>query len=253
MRNIKLILRYDGSRYHGWQKQKGMDPALTIQGRVEQVLERMCGAPVELIGSGRTDAGVHAMAQTANFHYAGIMSPAEIQDYLNAYLPEDIGVFGAEEVPERFHSRFAAVAKTYEYRVYVGREKPVFERKYIWTPDQLSGFDVDRMRRAAAFLEGEHDFMAFCGNKNFKKSSVRRIDAIRIGEAEDVLTFSYTGSGFLQNMVRILTGTLLEVGAGLREPETMPEILASRTHTRAGFMAPAKGLMLKSVQYDRKD
>lgn len=249
MRNIKLVVQYDGSRYHGWQKQKGMDPAGTIQGRIEQVLARMSGETIEVIGSGRTDAGVHAAAQVANFHYAGEMTTTQIKDYLNAYLPEDIGILSAEEVSERFHSRFNAVRKTYEYRVYVGTEKPVFARKYIWTPDQMSGFDVKRMRQAAGYLIGEHDFMAFCGNKNFKKSAVRRIEEIRIEEADGILTFSYTGNGFLQNMVRILTGTLLEVGCGMREPESMPGVLASRTHVEAGFMAPAKGLMLRKVEY----
>ncbi len=250
MRNIRLIVQYDGSRYHGWQRQKGEDLAWTIQGRLEQVLTRMSGEAVEIIGSGRTDAGVHAAAQVANFHYAGDMSPAQIKAYLNAYLPEDIGVLAADEVSERFHSRLNAASKTYEYRVYVGQTKPIFARKYVWVPDQMAGFDVEKMRAAAGHLVGEHDFMAFCGNKNFKKSAVRRIDEIRMEEEDDVLTFSYTGNGFLQNMVRILTGTLLEVGCGLRTPESVRDTLASCSRGAAGFMAPAKGLMLKCVKYD---
>ncbi|MCI8513917.1 MAG: tRNA pseudouridine(38-40) synthase TruA [Lachnospiraceae bacterium] len=247
-RNIRLILQYDGSRYHGWQKHDGV--CNTIQGRIEQVLERMGGKPVELVGSGRTDAGVHARAQTANFYYEGEETPARIKDYLNRYLPEDIGVLSAEEVPMRFHSRFGAIRKTYEYRVYVGAEKPVFDRKYIWTPDKLSGFDVGNMRAAAVYLVGEHDFLAFCGNRNFKKSSVRRIERAEVTSDGTILHFRFTGSGFLQNMVRILTGTLLEVGAGLRTPESVAEALAKKDRSLAGFMAPAKGLTLISVEYE---
>lgn len=248
MRNIRLILQYDGSRYHGWQRHEGIEG--TIQGKVEQVLLRMAGKPVEVIGSGRTDAGVHALAQTANFYYEGGEEPAQIKDYLNRYLPEDIAVLSAEEVPARFHSRFSAVRKTYEYRVYVGAEKPVFDRKYIWTPDKLSGFDVERMRAAASYLVGEHDFLAFCGNKNFKKSSVRRIEQAEVMLDGEVLLLFFTGSGFLQNMVRILTGTLLEVGAGLRTPESVEEALVKKDRSLAGFMAPAKGLTLISVEYE---
>jgi tRNA pseudouridine38-40 synthase len=248
MRNIKLVLQYDGSRYHGWQKHEAIDN--TIQGKIEQVLSRMAGEPVELTGSGRTDAGVHAQAQTANFHYAGNETTAQIKEYLNRYLPEDIGVLSAEEVPPRFHSRFSAQRKTYEYRVYVGNEKPVFDRKYVWTPDQISGFNTEKMRRAAACLIGEHDFLAFCGNKNFKKSSVRRIEKIEILTEGDILKLRFTGNGFLQNMVRILTGTLLEAGAGLRTPESVAQALAAKDRRLAGFMAPAKGLTLMSVDYE---
>lgn len=247
MRNIRLILRYDGSRYHGWQKHEGVEG--TIQGKIEQVLFRMSGKPIEVIGSGRTDAGVHALAQTANFYYEGEEPPDWIKDYLNRYLPEDIAVMAACEAPARFHSRFSAVQKTYEYRVYVGTEKPVFDRRYLWTPDKLSGFDEERMKKAAAYLVGEHDFLAFCGNKNFKKSSVRRIERVEVISDGEVLRLRFTGSGFLQNMVRILTGTLLEVGAGLRTPESVAEALAKRDRSLAGFTAPAKGLTLISVEY----
>lgn len=248
MRNIRLVLSYDGSRYHGWQKHESVEG--TIQGKIEQVLFRMSGKPVEVIGSGRTDAGVHALAQTANFYYEGEESPDQIKDCLNRYLPEDIAVRSAEEAPVRFHSRFNAVRKTYEYRVYVGTEKPVFDRKYVWTPDKLSGFDLERMKAAASYLVGEHDFLAFCGNRNFKKSSVRRIERAEAVSDGEILRLIFTGSGFLQNMVRILTGTLLEVGAGLRTPESVAEALAKRDRSLTGFMAPAKGLTLMSVEYE---
>ena len=245
--NYRIVVSYDGTRYNGWQKQKTTEA--TIQGRLETLLSRMAGKEVTVQGSGRTDAGVHALAQTANFRMETELSDQELMDAINGYLPEDIAVLSLKTASERFHSRYNAIAKTYEYRLYIGNAKPVMDRKYVWQPEEKP--DLERMRTAAAYVLGEHDFKSFCGNKKMKKPTVRRIDRIEVEEIperqEAVLRF--TGNGFLQNMVRILTGTLVECGQGKREPEQMREILEAKDRSAAGMTAPAKGLSLVRVDY----
>ena len=245
--NYRIVVSYDGTRYNGWQKQKTTEA--TIQGRLETLLSRMAGKEVTVQGSGRTDAGVHALAQTANFRMETELSEQELMDAINGYLPEDIAVLSLKTASERFHSRYNAIAKTYEYRLYIGNAKPVMDRKYVWQPEEKP--DLERMRTAAAYVLGEHDFKSFCGNKKMKKPTVRRIDRIEVEEIperqEAVLRF--TGNGFLQNMVRILTGTLVECGQGKREPEQMREILEAKDRSAAGMTAPAKGLSLVRVDY----
>ncbi len=249
VRNYKMTLRYDGSRYDGWQKQTNTER--TIQGKLEEVLGKMTGQPVEVHGSGRTDAGVHALCQVANFHADLRMTPEAVREYLNQYLPEDIAVTAVTTAPDRFHSRLNAVEKTYLYRIETAPRKDVFERKYIFGLGETP--DVERMRRAAAFLLGEHDFKSFCSNKKMKKSTVRRITAITIETEGTKVLIRYRGNGFLYNMVRILTGTLIEVGLGKREPEEMREILMKKDRQAAGFTAPAEGLFLESVSYGGED
>ena len=248
-KNIKIVLEYDGSRYDGWQKQGNTDN--TIQGKIESILEKWSGEAIEIHGSGRTDAGVHAKGQIANFHIdAKICQTAEeARQYLNRYLPDDIRVLKAEEMPERFHSRLNAVRKTYSYTVETAERKSVFERKYVYGLGKT--LDVNAMRKAAAELIGEHDFKSFCSNKKMKKSSVRRLDAIEIIENGSKVDFVYTGNGFLYNMVRILTGTLLEVGLGMRKPEEMKEILIALNREAAGMTAPPEGLFLVNVEYGK--
>ena len=245
--NYRIVVSYDGTRYNGWQKQKTTED--TIQGKLETLLSRMAGKKVTVQGSGRTDAGVHALAQTANFRMETELSDQELMDAINGYLPEDIAVLSLKTASERFHSRYNAIAKTYEYRLYIGNAKPVMDRKYVWQPEEKP--DLERMRTAAAYVLGEHDFKSFCGNKKMKKPTVRRIDRIEVEEIperqEAVLRF--TGNGFLQNMVRILTGTLVECGQGKREPEQMREILEAKDRSAAGMTAPAKGLSLVRVDY----
>ena len=245
--NYRIVVSYDGTRYNGWQKQKITED--TIQGKLETLLSRMAGKEVTVQGSGRTDAGVHALAQTANFRMETELSEQELMDAINGYLPEDIAVLSLKTASERFHSRYNAIAKTYEYRLYIGNAKPVMDRKYVWQPEEKP--DLERMRTAAAYVLGEHDFKSFCGNKKMKKPTVRRIDRIEVEEIperqEAVLRF--TGNGFLQNMVRILTGTLVECGQGKREPEQMREILEAKDRSAAGMTAPAKGLSLVRVDY----
>lgn len=245
MRNFKLVLAYDGSRYKGWQRLSSTDQ--TIQGKLEAVLEKMTGQPVEVIGSGRTDAGAHARGQVANFHADTAMTTVEICAYLRHYLPEDIGVLSVDEVEDRFHSRYHAVRKTYVYRIWNDESPCVFERKYVWTmTDQL---DLNAMRSAAGFLVGTHDFLAFCSNKHFKKSSIRTIERLDVEKIGHELRFTVTGDGFLYNMVRILVGTLLAAGRGQLQPEEIPDIFASRTREQAGETVPARGLCLMEVEY----
>ncbi|MCD8110074.1 MAG: tRNA pseudouridine(38-40) synthase TruA [Clostridiales bacterium] len=244
--NYKMILSYDGTKYYGWEHQP--NTPLTIQGKLEQVLGRMTGQSVEVIGAGRTDAGVHACAMVANARFETAMTEAEIRDYMNEYLPEDICVCEIRQASERFHSRYNAIGKTYRYTCYVGEAKPVFDRRYVYIPEERP--DVDRMRMAAGYLIGTHDFASFCSNPRMKKSTVRKVDRIEIVEEASYLIFMYHGTGFLQHMVRILTGTLLEVGYGRRTPESMTDLLEAKKRALAGFTAPAKGLCLMKVDYD---
>jgi tRNA pseudouridine38-40 synthase len=240
-----MILEYDGSRYDGWQKQGNTEQ--TIQGKIEHVLERMMGQAVEVHGSGRTDAGVHALAQVANFHGDTRMKEEEIMEYLNQYLPEDIRVKTVERAAERFHSRLNAQEKTYLYRIEMGEKKQVFERKYIY--GLFKELDIEAMERAASFLTGEHDFKSFCANRKMKKSSVRVLKQIDFDQQGSRLLIRYTGNGFLYNMARILTGTLIEVGLGQRKAEEMKEILNAKDRNGAGFTAPPEGLFLEQVRY----
>lgn len=249
MKNYKIRIQYDGTRYKGWQVQNSTDQ--TIQGKLQAVLEQLAGHPVEVIGSGRTDAGVHAIGQVANFHIENNYSQEEILEYLNRYLPMDIAVLSIEEVPERFHSRFSAIQKTYIYRIHTSSIPDVFERKCKYTYTEK--LDISRMKAAAALLIGTHDFMAFCGNKKMKKSTVRTIMAIEIKEKENELMIAYTGDGFLQQMIRIMTGTLIEVGTGRKEPEDMIKILESKDRSKAGYTVPAEGLALYEVIYAEMD
>ncbi len=269
--NFKFVVSYDGTRYDGWQKQGNTDR--TIQGKIEAVLSRLFDMPMEIQGSGRTDAGVHAAGQVANFRVekavweaaAGKLSAylpgdrrkalvvdrdrtAAMQSYLNEYLPEDICVRDLIQATERFHSRLSATGKLYCYRICTSKQKPVFDRRYVWwLPEELA---VEAMKQAADLLIGTHDFASFCGNSKMKKSTVRTVDSIMICREGESLVLCFHGDGFLQNMVRILTGTLVEVGRGNLAPEEMTEILAAKKRTAAGPMAPAQGLRLEQVEYD---
>lgn len=245
MRNLKLLLCYDGTRYRGWQRLGDSDN--TIQGKLEAVLTRMVGHPVEVIGSGRTDAGAHALGQTANFHCQTAMNCREIREYLRQYLPEDIGVISVEEVPERFHSRYCAIEKTYRYRVWNSEFPCVFERRFVYEVEEP--LDVAAMQEAAQVFLGAHDFSAFCSNKRFKKSAVRSISRFVVERQGPEVVFTVTGDGFLYNMVRILVGTLLDVGMGVRRTQSLPEVLEGRSRENAGPTVPARGLCLMEVRY----
>lgn len=243
--NYKLTIQYDGSRYDGWQRQGNTDN--TIQGKIEGVLSRLTGESVEIHGAGRTDAGVHAEGQVASVKLAGNRPAAEIRDYLNQYLPEDIAVIATKEVDERFHARLTAVGKMYRYDIRLGNTPNVFRRKFQYRVEQP--LDVAAMKKAAEYLTGTHDYRAFCSNKRYKKSTVRTVTAIEIAVNGADMSIIFRGDGFLYNMVRILTGTLLEVGLGERKAEDMPTILESLDRTQAGKTAPAQGLTLVNVEY----
>lgn len=246
MKNYKFILCYDGTRYKGWEHQPGIDN--TIQGKMEYHLAQMTGGEIEVLGAGRTDAGVHAKGMVCNARFDTALTPEEITGYMNEHLPEDICVLETRIASDRFHARYNAVGKTYCYTCYVGLGKPVFNRKYVLTLEKRP--DVEAMRKAAGYLVGKHDYRSFCGNKHMTKSTVRVVDSIEISERNGYINLTYHGTGFLQHMVRIMTGTLLEVGAGDRDPESIPELIEACDRSLAGFTAPARGLCLISVDYD---
>ena len=243
--NYKLTIQYDGSRYDGWQRQGNTEN--TIQGKIEGVLSRLTRECVEIHGAGRTDAGVHAEGQVASVKLSGKRPAVEVMAYLNQYLPEDIAVVDAQEADERFHARLTAVGKVYRYDIRLGSTPNVFRRKYQYRVAEP--LDVAAMKKAAEYLTGTHDYRAFCSNKRYKKSTVRTVTAIEIAVNGADMSITFRGDGFLYNMVRILTGTLLEVGLGERKAEDMPAILESLDRTRAGKTAPAQGLTLVQVEY----
>ena len=243
MRNLRLDICYDGTRYRGWQRLPGVEG--TIQGKLETALSRILQEPITVSGSGRTDAGVHAAHQIANFHCESPMPRDEILPELRRYLPEDIGIYSCQEASPRFHARLNATGKTYRYRIWNSEAPCVFERRYLWAmPEEL---DVEAMDRAAQCLVGTHDFSCFCGNSKMKKSTVRRIDSISLTRQGQELQIAVTGNGFLQNMVRILVGTLVEVGTGQRGENL--DSLFGQKREKAGFLAPPQGLCLMEVTY----
>lgn len=244
MRNLRLDLCYDGTRYRGWQRLPGVDN--TLQGKLETALSRILGEPIEIIGSGRTDAGVHAAGQVANFHCESSLPVEAILRELRRYLPEDIGIYSCRDVSPRFHARLNAREKTYVYRIWNSTEPCVFQRRFVTVmPEPL---DEQAMGRAAELLVGEHDFSAFCGNAKMKKSTVRNLRAVELHREGSELQLRFTGDGFLYNMVRILTGTLVEVGRGQRDPESIPALFGG-ARSQAGFLAPPQGLCLQEVVY----
>lgn len=240
-----MILQYEGTRYKGWQRQESTGD--TIQGKLEAVLSKMTGKAVEVHGAGRTDAGVHAFGQVAHFHAETEMSEDEILRYVNSYLPEDIAVVSIKKVSERFHSRLNAKGKTYCYQIIQSSVPHVFERRYAHRIEEK--LDVEEMCRAAGYLMGTHDFASFTSTKKSRKSTVRTVEKIEIVQQGELLKLIYTGDGFLYHMVRILTGTLIEVGMGQRKAEEMEHILQSGKREDAGHLAPAKGLTLMEVFY----
>lgn len=283
-RNFKMKIRYDGTRFQGWESQPGVE--MTIEGKIETVLRRMledemgegaltsektslktlgkisgedaadnndntalinAGMPVKVIASGRTDAGVHAIGQVANVHLDTDMTAADIQSYLNRYLPDDIAIEDLKDASERFHARYNALGKTYRYTCYYGDSKPVFDRKYVNVLDQEP--NVRAMRQAAEYLIGTHDFKSFCANPRMRKSTVRCVDSIEIEKEGPYIRMYFHGNGFLQNMVRILSGTLLEVGFGRMTPERVGEVLEAKDRKLAGPTAKAQGLCLMEVDY----
>lgn len=247
MRRFKAVVAYDGTDYSGFQRQPN---EVTIQGEIEAALYRLTGEPISIVGSGRTDAGVHARAQVFHFD-TGSSIPVEKWAYvLNHFLPPSIIIRSVEEVHQGFHARFDVKAKEYRYFIDNGIVPDVFRHRYadhIRTP-----LDDRKMNEAARYLQGEHDFTSFCSAKAFVEDKVRTLFDCRVERDGDWITIICRGNGFLYNMVRIIAGTLVEVGQGKRKPEDLPHILRARDREQAGKTAPAKGLTMWEVWYDQE-
>ena len=242
MRNLRLDICYDGTRYRGWQRLSNTDN--TIQAKLEQALSRILGEPIEVSGSGRTDAGTHALGQVVSFYCNSSMPCQEILEQLRRYLPEDIGIYSCRNVSERFHARLNAKTKTYRYRVWNSEVPCVFDRRYVYIDSRI--VDIERMRAAATYYIGQHDFSAFCANKNTKKSTQRYIQSFEVTRIGNEIQFLVTGNGFLHHMVRIMVGTLLEVGRGERSVQSIPQLFGAQ-RSAAGELIPACGLCLMEV------
>jgi tRNA pseudouridine38-40 synthase len=255
--NWKLVLAYDGTDFDGWQVQPGRR---TIQGELAAAVERLTGEHVLPQGSGRTDAGVHALAQVASFRLAVPIPPANLQRALNHTLPEAIRVLSAEPAADDFHARHSATGKTYHYRICRSKLCQPWLARYVYHYN--APLNIESMQSAAAAVLGEHDFTSFAATdpdrttredpSELKPGNVRtiRTSSWKVEAADELLVYTVTGSGFLHHMVRNLVGTLLDVGRGLLEAETLPQILAARSRKQAGPTAPARGLFLASVDYD---
>ncbi len=251
MRMLKLTVAYDGTVYVGWQRQA---EGTSIQGLIEEALAPIEGKTVTVTGAGRTDAGVHALAQVASVRVETSHTCDTYVRALNAALPEDVRVRRVEDVAERFHARFDARAKTYQYRIVTGPIASPFESRYAW--HVTYALDLDAMRRALASCEGEHDFAAFQASGSIVSGTVRTIHRAALDEttsavdpATSMLTVTLIGDGFLRHMVRNLTGTLIEVGRGRRPATDFPRLLESKNRTQAGEPAPPHGLFLVEVTY----
>ena len=260
-RTLKLTLAYDGTPFVGWQRQAD---GISIQGLVEDALSRIEGAPVTVVGAGRTDAGVHACAQVASVRLTSTIDLDELGRALNAMLPPEIRVAAVDDMPSSFHARYAATSKTYRYLIVNGPSATPFEWRYVWRVSER--LDVDRMRAAAPLFEGEHDFAAFRASGSNVKTSVRRVSASSMSRvrAQDAwggwgvayppgterLVYDVTATGFLRHMVRAMAGTLVEIGAGRRDPASIERAFRSGDRADAGPTAPACGLWLVSVNYD---
>ncbi|WP_245574372.1 tRNA pseudouridine(38-40) synthase TruA [Desulfovirgula thermocuniculi] len=248
VRNIKLTIAYDGTNYHGFQEQRGTGLP-TVQEVLEGCLLALTGRAVRVTGASRTDAGVHARGQVVNFDAAGWSIPVErIPLALNGLLPEDIAVLAAEEVPPHFHARFSARAKVYRYTIYNSRIPSPFWRLYSYfVPRPL---DVAAMQEAGSYLVGRHDFASFQAAGAATKQTVRTLFQVEVARENELVHLLFRGDGFLYHMVRIMVGTLIEVGLGKREPREVLDILAARDRRAAGPTAPPHGLCLERVEYD---
>lgn len=245
MHNYKIKLSYDGGRYKGWQRLK--TASLTVQGTLEEHLSSLFDEAIEINGSGRTDAGVHAYEQVASFSTKNYHSPEDVMKYMNHHLSSDLSILSVEESNPRFHARYNAKGKVYVYRIYNHKIMDPFRRKYCY--HIMKSLDLKKMKEAASFLVGEKDFKSFTTMKSKKKSTVRQLEFIDFSHVDGELHITFKGNGFLHNMIRILVGTLIEVGLGKLSPHDIPEILDKKERQYAGETAPPHGLFLKKVLY----
>ncbi|AUN23425.1 tRNA pseudouridine(38-40) synthase TruA [Clostridium botulinum] len=246
MKNIKLKLEYDGANYCGWQKQKN-EKFITLQGTLEKAISNITKEKIEVIGASRTDSGVHAKGYICNFFTNTKIPPENLQKVINNNLPPDIVVLSSEEASNEFHSRFCSKGKTYEYTVLNSSLPIAIGRNYIFQfKDKLN---IDNMKTASRYFIGTHDFSAFKTKGSSIKTSVRTISKFEINKKGDFIKFIITGDGFLYNMVRIIVGTLIEIGLNKREPEYIKYVIKSKDRTKAGKCVPSSGLCLKEVFY----
>ncbi len=244
MRNIRITLSYDGTSYHGFQIQKN---AVTIQQTVQDAVKKITGQHCTLIGCGRTDAGVHAASYTANFFTDSSIPADKVCLALNSVLPDDIVCTASYEENADFHSKNSALKKHYTYKILNSQIPDPFWRNYAW--HWKYGLDIEKMKAAAAPFVGTHDFLGFASAGFSVKTTVRTIYSLDVSEKGNIVTVDVTGNGFLYNMVRIITGTLVFAGCGRTDPSDIPDIIASRDRTRAGITAPPQGLYLTEVIY----
>lgn len=242
---MRATVAYDGTDFHGFARQRDLR---TVQGVLEEKLSGLLGSPVEVFGSGRTDAGVHARGQVVHWDQPVGPPPERYPAIFQHILPRDLLVRDVTVAADTFHARFCAVAKTYRYTIQTAREPDIFTRRYSW--HLQAPLNLDRMRVSAAHLVGEHDFTSFCAAATPVENKVRTLYDLCIEPRDSYLDIVCTGSGFLQNMVRIITGTLVDVGTGRLEPDNLPAILEAKDRTRAGGTAPPEGLCLWQVFYD---
>ncbi|BDB03297.1 tRNA pseudouridine synthase A [Clostridium botulinum] len=246
VKNIKLKLEYDGANYCGWQKQKN-EKFITLQGTLEKAISNITKEKIEVIGVSRTDSGVHAKGYVCNFFTNTKIPPENLQKVINNNLPADIVVLSSEEASNEFHSRFCSKGKTYEYTVLNSSQPIAIGRNYIFQfKDKLN---IDNMKMASRYFIGTHDFSAFKTKGSSIKTSVRTISKFEINKKGDFIKFIITGDGFLYNMVRIIVGTLIEIGLNKREPEYIKYVIKSKDRTKAGKCVPSSGLCLKEVFY----
>lgn len=244
MGNIKLIIEYDGTGYHGWQSQAN---AVTVQDVIEKAIKNLIGEECSLIGSGRTDTGVHALGQVANFFTKSNIPPEKFSYALNNILPKDIVIRSSEEVPEDFHARYDAKGKKYRYIIYNSKQRSALLRNRAYFVSHP--LDINLIEEAADHFIGTHDFAAFRASDSSVKSSVRTISDIWVKREDENIILEVAGNGFLYNMVRIIAGTMVEVGMGRIPANTIPCIIESRDRRKAGRTAPPQGLYLMEVYY----
>ncbi|MBI3252904.1 MAG: tRNA pseudouridine(38-40) synthase TruA [Candidatus Omnitrophica bacterium] len=244
MRTIKLVIGYNGERYEGWQSQRN---SKTLQELFEKTLSRILKEKTDLISASRTDSGVHALGQTAHFKTKNPLPVARIKSALNFYLPKDVVVFSAKEMPANFHARYQARSKVYHYDIWNSPTRPLFEAPFtLWHPGKL---DAASMNRATRHLKGKHDFNAFKAIDGETKSSVREIKRISVKKIKTLIRIEIKGDGFLKHMVRIIAGTLIEVGRKKLKPQAIQQILSSKDRTKAGPTAKPQGLTLLKITY----
>lgn len=244
MKRIKLTIAYDGTNYCGWQVQPN---GITIEEVINKALRKLTGEEITVIGASRTDSGVHAMGNVAVFDTETTIPADRIAVALNQRLPEDIVIVKSEEVAADFHPRYCDCSKTYEYHIINTRIPNPTKRLTNYFVSYV--LDIDKMRKAASYLVGEHDFVSFCNVRTDVENTVRCITELEILKCGDEITIRITGNGFLYNMVRIIVGTLIRVGRGFYEPEKVKEILEAKDRKAAGVTAPAHGLMLMEIEY----